>query len=277
MRGTLLVLVHGDTGQITSIILTHGRTVQWRSYPWLGYLHLINTWRNAISLNPNELWVRQLFQMSSKNAPFFRTKKDIQCQWPQFRDIPPQLSQHILLPSQQQQPNSGWGQPPDIYILFRQFSGHHWKIFPDRLFSDNYFYILQSHGGMLGLPRPDFLQRIKQRILCECFSNIFSRQVTVRIRLVRDGSSFVSLLEQRSQTYQWLFPVTGLGIKVQHIIWMHSSSRPWPVQSAGCIVYGGTSPHLTAGSTPMIAIKKSAINRYLNNQINAMAKVWYAK
>ena len=150
--------------------------------------------------------------MSSKNAPFFRTKKDIQCQWPQFRDIP-QLSQNTLLPSQQQLP--GWGQPPDIYILFRQFSGHHWKIFPDRLFSDNYFYILQSHGGMLGLPRPDFLQRIKQRILCECFSNIFSRQVTVRIRLVRDGSSFVSchfsLRGQRSQTYQWLFPATSLG------------------------------------------------------------------
>ena len=143
------------------------------------------------------------FRCPLKMPPCLRTKKDIQCRWPQFRDIP-QLSQHTLLPSQQQ-PYSGWGQPPDIYILFRQFSGHHWKIFPDRLFSDNYFYILQSHGGMLGLPRPDFLQRIKQRILCECFSNIFSRQVTVRIRLVRDGSSFVSchfsLREQRSQTY----------------------------------------------------------------------------
>ena len=179
------------------------------------------------------------FRCPLKMPPCLRTKKDIQCQWPQFRDIP-QLSQHTLLPSQQQQPSSG--QPPDIYILFRQFSGHHWKIFPDRLFSDNYFYILQSHGGMLGLPRPDFLQRIKQRILCECFSNIFSRQVTVRIRLVRDGSSFVSLLEQRSQTYQWLFPVTGLGINVLHIIWMHSSSRPWPAQSAGCME-GHPHPH----------------------------------
>ena len=218
------------------------------------------------------------FRCPLKMPPFFRTKKDIQCQWPQFRDIPPQLSQHILLPSQQQQPNSGWGQPPDIYILFRQFSGHHWKIFPDRLFSDNYFYILQSHGGMLGLPRPDFLQRIKQRILCECFSNIFSRQVTVRIRLVRVGSSFVSchfsLREQRSQTYQWLFPQLHWAL---HIIWMHNALVLPAVTCAECGLYGGTSPHLTAGSTPMIPIIKSAINRYLNNQISAMAKAWYAK
>ena len=181
-----------------------------------------------------------------------------------------------MLPSQQQLP--GWGQPPDIYILFRQFSGHHWKIFPDRLFSDNYFYILQSHGGMLGLPRPDFLQRIKQRILCECFSNIFSRQVTVRIRLVRDGSSFVSchfsLRGQRSQTYQWLFPATSLGT-AYHL--KAQCTRP-PGRDLRRVrpVWRDTLT-LTAGSTPMIPIIKSAINRYLNNQISAMAKAWYAK